>query len=356
MTSIKPIETAYKGYRFRSRLEARWAVFFESLGIRWSYETQGFQLPDGSAYLPDFYLPDQDTYVEIKPEIDYKRRNVYMAGKFSGKPHCNGRGNWRELIIPEFSSYSWESPFYYNRIRGYHHYVGPYYAGRLSSHSSHIAKCTHGCDVNYYSDYKSSDGSTVYYPCDIESSYDKKFIQDNCLEAIYLCNTFFVWIDSLDCFGTLAEIGYAKALEKDIFIGISEDLEIPITPIGNNKKPHNYDDQSDLWFIEGMAKSVIRAKSPRQAYDAVLVNLPTPFKKIVQIPNGLLIAGNPYPGEYVAYSSDLENSGPLYFSSRWNSQDYSLGPDSRVGTEYDKKVIQALNKARAARFEFGEAA
>lgn len=32
---IKPIETKYKGYRFRSRLEARWAVFFDALGISW---------------------------------------------------------------------------------------------------------------------------------------------------------------------------------------------------------------------------------------------------------------------------------------------------------------------------------
>lgn len=53
---IKPIETVYKGYRFRSRLEARWAVFFDTLGIRYEYEPQGFQLPDGTWYLPDFCL------------------------------------------------------------------------------------------------------------------------------------------------------------------------------------------------------------------------------------------------------------------------------------------------------------
>ena len=29
MSDIKAIETYYKGYRFRSRLEARWAVFFD---------------------------------------------------------------------------------------------------------------------------------------------------------------------------------------------------------------------------------------------------------------------------------------------------------------------------------------
>lgn len=30
MSEIKAIDTYYKGYRFRSRLEARWAVFFDA--------------------------------------------------------------------------------------------------------------------------------------------------------------------------------------------------------------------------------------------------------------------------------------------------------------------------------------
>ena len=59
--AIKPIETEYKGYRFRSRLEARWAVFFDTLDVKWEYEPQGWQLADGTRYLPDFWLPDCDT-------------------------------------------------------------------------------------------------------------------------------------------------------------------------------------------------------------------------------------------------------------------------------------------------------
>lgn len=54
METIKVKETYYKGYRFRSRLEARWAVFFDALGVEYEYEPEGFQLPDGSCYLPDF--------------------------------------------------------------------------------------------------------------------------------------------------------------------------------------------------------------------------------------------------------------------------------------------------------------
>ncbi|MBM4140452.1 MAG: hypothetical protein FJ242_03010 [Nitrospira sp.] len=54
---IKPIETIYKGYRFRSRLEARWAVFFDALNIPYQYEVEGFKMANGDKYLPDFLLP-----------------------------------------------------------------------------------------------------------------------------------------------------------------------------------------------------------------------------------------------------------------------------------------------------------
>ena len=63
---MKVIETEYKGYLFRSRLEARWAVFFDVCGIRWEYEPEGIILSDGSWYLPDFYLPDFHCYFEVK--------------------------------------------------------------------------------------------------------------------------------------------------------------------------------------------------------------------------------------------------------------------------------------------------
>lgn len=65
---IKAIETEYKGYRFRSRLEARWAVFFANFGLDWEYEKEGFELPSGR-YLPDFWVrwgPCFEAWVEVK--------------------------------------------------------------------------------------------------------------------------------------------------------------------------------------------------------------------------------------------------------------------------------------------------
>lgn len=63
---IKAIPTRYKGYHFRSRSEARCAVFFDSLGIVWNYEQEGYALNSG-CYLPDFYLPNARSFLEIKP-------------------------------------------------------------------------------------------------------------------------------------------------------------------------------------------------------------------------------------------------------------------------------------------------
>ena len=68
---MKAIETQYKGYRFRSRLEARWAVFFDALGLSWEYEPEGFELPDGTRYLPDFRVTSPQGVIywyEVKPD------------------------------------------------------------------------------------------------------------------------------------------------------------------------------------------------------------------------------------------------------------------------------------------------
>jgi hypothetical protein len=64
---IKAIETVYNGYRFRSRLEARWAVFFDAMGFKWEYEKEGYDL-DGLWYLPDFWLPRVRMWAEVKAE------------------------------------------------------------------------------------------------------------------------------------------------------------------------------------------------------------------------------------------------------------------------------------------------
>lgn len=93
MNTPKPIDTHYNGYKFRSRLEARWAVFFDELQIPYAYESEGFDLGE-FRYLPDFHLtnglvlhefkPTQlnKIWVEIKPDLSLEEDERQKIAQF----------------------------------------------------------------------------------------------------------------------------------------------------------------------------------------------------------------------------------------------------------------------------------
>jgi hypothetical protein len=102
---MQAINTLYKGYRFRSRLEARWAVFLETLGAHWSYEAEGYNL-SGIWYLPDFFVGDWNCWIEIKGQdpstveaekcrrlaLQSKKKVLLLAGEpwaEESEPHYN---------------------------------------------------------------------------------------------------------------------------------------------------------------------------------------------------------------------------------------------------------------------------
>ena len=72
MINIQAKPTTFNGIRFRSRLEARWAVFFDYLNIKYLYEPEWDAVKGGWCYVnykPDFFLPQPfDLWVEIKPK------------------------------------------------------------------------------------------------------------------------------------------------------------------------------------------------------------------------------------------------------------------------------------------------
>lgn len=81
---IKAIPTVRKGYRFRSRAEARWSIIFDELGLAWDYEPEGFDLGHLGWYLPDFFVRypnsrylDAGYWIEVKgpmpTEIEIKK-------------------------------------------------------------------------------------------------------------------------------------------------------------------------------------------------------------------------------------------------------------------------------------------
>lgn len=117
MQGIQAIETVYKGYRFRSRTEARWAVFFDTIGIKYIYEPEGYVFEDGTHYLPDFYLPNAKMFFEVKgiepsPEdmrkinklATYSKKHVAIGYSDMSFQATSFWGDANENIIAEFDT------------------------------------------------------------------------------------------------------------------------------------------------------------------------------------------------------------------------------------------------------------
>ena len=150
---IKAIETRYKGYRFRSRLEARWAVFFDACGYQWEYEPEGFHLPCGTHYLPDFKIfgeDDNDDYnvfwIEVKPSeaglTDAKVEAFRSAlwSQLGNADHqsrpCKGWGDFIVLDGPPADKL-YHGTFEFNGEGGRQWLMEPLYRGRPSFWAPH---------------------------------------------------------------------------------------------------------------------------------------------------------------------------------------------------------------------------
>lgn len=106
--SINPIK--YDGYRFRSVLDARWAVFFKTLGVKYEYEKKNDEL-NGVWCLPAFWLPELDCWVEIKGQkpTDEEIRKIELLSHntfqnvhlFYGEIEIPGQGNFYKNILSQ---------------------------------------------------------------------------------------------------------------------------------------------------------------------------------------------------------------------------------------------------------------
>jgi hypothetical protein len=76
---IAAIPTTYGGTQFRSRLEARWAAFFDLLRFPWKYEPF-----DCDGYIPDFLLFDR-LLIEVKPIVWGQPRHGDEPGREEAK-------------------------------------------------------------------------------------------------------------------------------------------------------------------------------------------------------------------------------------------------------------------------------
>jgi len=106
MDKITAIETVYKGYHYRSRLEARWAVFFDALNIPYEYEREGYDLGDAGRYLPDFWLPEQRYWIEVKGQepTQEERLKALRLAQMTGHRVCIFEGQIATPNEPDYPS------------------------------------------------------------------------------------------------------------------------------------------------------------------------------------------------------------------------------------------------------------
>jgi nucleoside 2-deoxyribosyltransferase len=204
---LTPIETEYAGYRFRSRLEARWAYYFDLCRIRWAYESEGFMLSDGQRYLPDFWLPDYNQFVEVKPDSGEvyltSRPHVYLAGKM-GEPEDNKRTGpcWRPLnVTVEDYGYQYDDPIL-----------------------PEINMTLLGVPIIYSGPWKGLDEYHGYYHGVVTTTcgnMGERDIYMRNIRSINACNEFFALLTSKTAYGTLFETGYARGIGKNIAIGVA---------------------------------------------------------------------------------------------------------------------------------------
>lgn len=333
--TIKAIETVFKGYKFRSRTEARWAVFLDKLGLNWQYEAEGFDLGDLGYYLPDFWLPEQKTFVEIKPKNAQKRqRKVYLAGKIG-----TYKEDWREDLLHGRFGYCHDLAEYQKAISEFrpmpmlngHSFYGPYRIDEMCGHGQgHVSP-----------QYDEDDVADAMF---IETS--ERAVFNGCLSLIRRTDTLFAWINTKDCFGTLAEIGYAHAMGNEIWLGFASS-----------------DYLYEFWFITRMAQRVVVATTPDEAFqraDEPLVEHEQKCKALASVGDVLLVEGLP-DEKGKEYSVDM-------YSHSWNKTKQTvrcgdLALCDRTLTALSKgyyfaptqaKVQNALQYAKQARFEHGE--
>lgn len=190
---------------------------------------------------------------------------VYLAGKMDAE-----HGSWRDAIIgdryvlgaqrrfpvwelakkigsdydlDELEVLPWpKNPNTY--VLGMHEYVGPYRwtFAPVAPQTKHLGYF-HGSE-GY--------GNHGY---DMSDDRGRRLIVSECITAIERADLVFAYLNSPDCFGTLVEIGMAKALGKFIYIAIDHDASW---------------DGTDYWFTEEIANGYRTVLSMGEDERAVL--------------------------------------------------------------------------------------
>lgn len=78
--AVAAVPMRYRGVQFRSTLEADWAATFDFLRWHWEYEPGAVRV-GGVPYLPDFRLPGQNAWCEVKGPHDAGLDKAHDLGR-----------------------------------------------------------------------------------------------------------------------------------------------------------------------------------------------------------------------------------------------------------------------------------
>ena len=161
-------------------------------------------------------------------------KSFYLAGKITGT-------TWRDSIVPDWSEENhsrsyWEAYEEYESFKTLSeedgsyktwsvvlnactacgvnlHYTGPWWKDQLGHGSSADSRHPHGYSQCVQGEIKSSE---------IESL--RVEVSGAIQVAIQRADLVFAWIDGPDCYGTILEIGYARAMDKAVVVAFSEEF------------------------------------------------------------------------------------------------------------------------------------
>jgi hypothetical protein len=252
--TIQPIETLYRGHRFRSRLEARWAVFFDAARIEWQYEAEGFAI-NGIRYLPDFWLSRLKCFAEIKPNDESRIQAeplLQALSKASGHPAI--------LLIGQPGDRTLMPWIMKEDSRGYVSWRQCIFCGRIGLSNLPCLKCPDhvyvagSAVIDEIDVIDDDDGKRQEIEVQVEASWRAEILgacglnvgdtinggfsyggptivdghgcavdnlADDCIEEVGNSDALFAWIDGPNTIGTIAEIGAAFAYGKPIFVAFA---------------------------------------------------------------------------------------------------------------------------------------
>lgn len=149
-----------------------------------------------------------------------KKINIYLAGKISHR-------DWRQQIVDIRNGVMYQGDYNVSKIKN----LKLSYNNDIDIVGPFFLSCDHSC---YHGENNHGLGINCPNGCYGENTFTEKQVNYICLSQIRRADVVFAYIDDTTCYGSLFELGYAKALNKPIFI------------LYNLK---NRDLLKDMWFI-----------------------------------------------------------------------------------------------------------